>query len=169
MKITMKRLRVFFSVMILTVFGFFAFSQDALAKPDWIKTTYKWKFVKVGKDKQKPGYYAFQILMTHKNNSKTGDIVTCIRDKKMKIHYQVRESKFSSDKKFKKSNKVEIHPGQSVTLKLIVPIKDKPKNDEMSYWAYNDEIEDLIHGNNKKSTYLRVSYDFQVDTKRVIE
>ena len=76
----------------------------------------------------------------------------------------MRESKFSSEKKFKKSNKVEIHPGQSVTLKLIVPIKDKPKNSEMAYLAYNDEIEDLIRGNNEKSTHLRVSYDFQVDT-----
>lgn len=167
----MKKLRASFAVMVITIFGILAFSQEALASPypKWIKATYTWKIVKVGKNKNKPGYYAIKIFMNHKNNNKNGKIITAIFDKTLELSYRIPScwsKSFSTTIKASKVNKVEIYPGQSHTLTYLVPLKAIKETAYCpNYNFYNKEIESINARSDFKEMGVKINYYFQVRTE----
>ena len=76
MKHTLKKLYTYFSIILLTAFCTFSFAQDAFSAPKWIKVTYSKPTLQViGKDKNNSGYLALKVSVTHKNNSKKGEVI----------------------------------------------------------------------------------------------
>ena len=169
----MKKLGNGFTVMVFTIFGILAFSQEALATdtyPKWVKATFTWKIVKVGKDKKKPGYYAIKIFMNHENNNKNGEIITAIFDKTVELSYRIpncsSKSVFTSTIKDNTVNKVEIYPGQSYKLTYLVPLKKiKESNNCPNYYFYNIQIESINARGRFKEMGVKVNYYYQVRTE----
>lgn len=174
MKSIMKKLGNGFTVMILTLFGILALSQEALAKPNWVANPYSYKIIKVGKDKNKPGYYAIKFSIGHKNNSKQGKIITSIFDKTLKVYFTIDhlgrlgdKCNFSIIQKASKVNKVEIYPGQSTNLTYTVPLKFEPNrgngcSKDYHYNLFNSHLSYKIEKKDFKSLNLRINYDYQV-------
>ena len=88
MKHTLKKLYTYFSIILLTAFCTFSFAQDAFSAPKWIKVTYSKPTLQViGKDKNNSGYLALKVSVTHKNNSKKGEVIKAIFDKTLQVSY----------------------------------------------------------------------------------
>ena len=171
MKHTLKKLYTYFSIILLTAFCTFSFAQDAFSAPKWIKVTYSKPTLQViGKDKNNSGYLALKVSVTHKNNSKKGEVIKAIFDKTLQVSYTLGPGRYTSLSntvnvtsrvKSNKVNKVEIYPGQKFTLYYLVPIDKKGSIGKSSL---NDQIiSDYKAGRvNDIFKNRKYAYEFQV-------
>ena len=112
----------------LAVFCILAIAQTSFARsPKWVEARITPSLVVIGKDKNKPGYLGIKVVITHKNISKDGKIITAIYNKKLKFTagvdtYSIRKHAFSRELVSSKVNKCEVYPGASINLNYIIPI-----------------------------------------------
>ena len=161
----------------LAVFCILAIAQTSFARsPKWVEARITPSLVVIGKDKNKPGYLGIKVVITHKNISKDGKIITAIYNKKLKLTAKVhagdiRGHAFSRKLVSSKVNKCEVYPGQSINLNYIIPIdaqsmKALQSNYGGDSWEYTNR-ELLINAKTpdgfKKSFRDRAwTYDFDV-------
>jgi hypothetical protein len=147
-----------------------AFADTAAAKPEWIGVKIKsWSIRKVGDNAGKPGYYSLHLEVTHTNNS-DDRVVTNIYDKTGKMTLKKgcviagkKTTAFSVvNLKSTKNNKVDLTPGESVTLTYNLPITNSDNGLKGVNWTWS-EANKLLGSGGWKLTY---SYDCQVKSRK---
>jgi len=157
------------AVLMIMVFAFMS-ADEASAKPEWLGVKIKsWSIRKVGDDPGKPGYYSLQLKITHTNNN-DGRVITNIYDKTGKMTLK-KEHVYANKKatavsvvnlKSTKNNKVDLTPGESITLTYDLPIMNCDNGLKGVGWSWS-EANKLLGSGGWKLTW---SYDCQVKSKK---
>lgn len=167
-----------FTVMaVLLAFFAAAFVGEAQAKPSWVSVKYKTAklIVQKGKKDTDKNYLRLELTFGITNNSKSGDIITAIYDKKIgwsgvliAADYGGKPG-FSIGYKgdFPTPNKGEWYPGQTYDYKTSVPLgliisDNTVKESRLGHWhAFNKSL--LRKFGFKMNKFF---LDFQVRSKK---
>ncbi len=168
---TLKSMHACFAVLIFSVFCLFSFASESFAAPNWIKISYGRPTLEiVGKDISKPGYLALRVPVCHVNQSRNGDIITAIFDKKLKLTYLMDRylplnSRNECTAQVQSSNvsRVHLYPGQKHIITYLVPVKHKGKITNNWRWLNEKILSDYRNGKmNDIFQKRKYSYEYQI-------